>query len=165
MCALIPEIRADVVTAQKQTFGKLGYLVKMVAIAIFRIAKYRVPMARHAFLLLLVCALFVPRVAWGAHEAGHDQLVGPKVEHVHHGDHSHEVSVDLQGDHKPHDESNNGLVHDHLPADVLSAMADIDADEHAESVAAFTERHLIDRRRFGDPSVSPDSLLRPPREA
>ena len=137
----------------------------MVAIAIFRIAKYRMPMARHAFLLLLACALFVPRVAWGAHEAGHDQPVGPEVEHVHHGDHLHQVSADLRADHEAHDERNGGLVHDHLPADVLSAMADFGADEHAESLAAFTERHLIDRRRFGDPTASPDSLLRPPREA
>jgi hypothetical protein len=115
---------------------------------------------------MLICALIVPRVAWGAHEAGHDQPMASMVEHVHHDGHSHQVIVDSDDqDLVQHDDRDGGLVHDHLPADVLSAMADVDAGQVAGKALFFASQHLLDRNRIGHPSAAPDSLLRPPRTA
>lgn len=123
-------------------------------------------MFRLAILSMLICALIVPRVAWGAHEAGHDQPMASMVEHVHHDGHSHEVIVESDDQNLvQHDDRESGFVHDHLPADVLSAMADLDAGHVADGTLFFASQHLLDRHRIGHPSAAPDSLLRPPRAA
>lgn len=123
-------------------------------------------MLRHFTLLMLVCALIVPRLAWGAHEAGHDQSVDSITQHVHHDGHSHEVVVDVENVHLTNgDNGEGGLLHNHLPADVLSVMAGSNAADDTGNAFLFASLHLIDRHRTGQPSVAPDSLLRPPRAA
>lgn len=125
-------------------------------------------MTRVLTFLLLVSALIIPRAAWAAHEAGHDQPMGSAVEHVHHGDHTHDLAMDDHpGDHASPDgpEGESGLVHDHLPVDVLSAFADLDSDRNAMLAPVFASRHALDRRPDDDPATSSASLLRPPRTA
>lgn len=118
---------------------------------------------KRLLLLLFVCALVVPRVAWGAHVSGHETIAAAS-EHAHHGDHSHGIaSADptpaesdkrgAQGDH--------GLVHNHVSADILSAMATREADDRPLRFASA--RPLIDRRSRRLPSADAESLLRPPR--
>lgn len=121
---------------------------------------------RLSILAMLICALIVPRVAWGAHEAGHDQPATAMVEHIHHGDHSHEVVADAEGDGTAHDdEREGGLVHDHLPAEVLSAIADLDNGIGAEAPAIFASIPQPELSGSGSPAAAPNSLLRPPRAA
>jgi len=121
---------------------------------------------RHLALILIICALIVPRVMWGAHEAGHDQPVIAMVEHVHHDGHTHEVAVDDHGDELPGDGDHDGKVaHNHQAADVLSSIASIDGHHTSESQLAFAALHLLDRGRTIAPAAHPDSLLRPPRAA
>jgi hypothetical protein len=115
---------------------------------------------------MLVCALIVPRAAWGAHEAGHEQPVSSTTQHVHHGEHSHEVVVGTaDGQSAHHEDGEKKLVHDHLPADVLSAMAASHDGDDVGNALLYSSRHLIDRHRTGEPYAASDSLLRPPRTA
>lgn len=121
---------------------------------------------RLSILAMLICALIVPRVAWGAHEAGHDQPAAAPIEHVHHGDHSHEVVGDAEEDGTAHDdEQDGGLVHDHLPAEVLSAIANVDNGIGADAPPIFASLPQPDLSGSGSPAAAPDSLLRPPRAA
>ncbi len=122
-------------------------------------------MFRILTLLLLVIALIVPRAAWAAHEAGHDGPLGPAVEHVHHGDHSHDLTMQDHVDDPSSFETpvgDAGLVHDHLPADVLSAIADLDAGKHVTLLPAFVSSHALDKRPDGDPATPSGFLFRPP---
>lgn len=113
---------------------------------------------------MLVCALIVPRVAWGAHEAGHDQPVAAMTKHAHHEGHSHEVFVDVDDKHLTQGgDRDGGLIHDHVTADVLSAMAVSDVGTDTGDAFLYASQHLIDRHRSGEPAATPDSLLRPPR--
>lgn len=123
-------------------------------------------MFRIAALLLLISALIVPRMAWSAHEVGHDYQ--RTVTHAHHGDHTHEVNDHGHDEHKDHsgsDLSDTPLVHDHLAADVLSAMAAIAGTNFAEQPFLWREPGFLERRSSAAPSGDSITLLRPPRTA
>lgn len=115
----------------------------------------------------LLCALIIPRVAWAAHISGDDQSRPASVSHVHHDDHSH-VVVDPE-DGGSHDDDkrddHGGLAHNHLPADVLSAMGEAAVGLHDIRSSYARTMHLLDRRGDRPPTEARDSLLRPPRTA
>ncbi|MEP5576894.1 MAG: hypothetical protein ABJP48_10650 [Erythrobacter sp.] len=125
-------------------------------------------MFRFCAFLLLLSALIVPRVAWGAHEAGHGASIASTEAHVHHDGHTH-----LEASHDNHSDSDEsaadseapGLAHDHLAAEVLSAMADVGHGYVGQS--DIYKRSLLspDRRSADAPGTPTSSLLRPPRAA
>lgn len=117
--------------------------------------------------LALLCALIIPRVAWGAHMSGQDQALPATVSHVHHDDHAHPVAdPDVKGSQEDVEpERHGGLAHNHLPADVLSAMGDVNADPYETAWFYGASLHSLDRRSDRTPAQAPDSLLRPPRTA
>lgn len=118
--------------------------------------------------LTLLCALVIPRVAWGAHVSGHDAPIATAVAHVHHGDHSHALDDSQPVDvaHEPTaSDDREGLAHNHVPADVLSAMADAGNAGEVAPMPFPDASHLLDRRSDGAPAQAPHSLLRPPRTA
>lgn len=147
----------------------LGFSAAMQSdIASAGLGRYPTSMIRYATLLLLVCALLVPRVAWGAHEAGHEQIAGADAVHVHHGDHSHHMDAHNHGHGSADlaiDLDDGKLVHDHVAADVLSAAAHIDDAAKLDGVWHATSIQLLELRSSGAPAAPPSSLLRPPRTA
>jgi hypothetical protein len=119
-----------------------------------------------AFLLLL-CALVVPRVAWSAHLAGHDELASVASVHTHHGDHVHDHGYEDApvADHNSGDDaSGEGLTHEHSPS--LSVVAALLAPETA-SIGGQIAPTLVQTNWTNAPAADsrPDSILRPPRAA
>lgn len=116
---------------------------------------------KRLFLLLFVCALIVPRVAWGAHVSGHESVATSST-HLHPSDLSHEGAggrEDAEGD----SDAGDGLTHNHAPAEVLSLMAGTDVAKQDARVPHSAAVHLLDIRSRGAPSATFGSLLRPPR--
>lgn len=125
------------------------------------------PRVMRMMFLALLCALIIPRVAWGAHMSGHDQSLPASVSHVHHDDHTH-IAADSDEKGSQEDgkmERHGGLAHNHLPADVLSMMGDGNADTYNTGWFYGGSSYSLDRRSERPPAQAPKSLLRPPRTA
>lgn len=127
-------------------------------------------LARLAFVILL-CALFVPRLAMDAHLGGHGALISGEAVHTHHADHLHEAGqgksegrASLVGKLGDADGAERGFTHDHGSA-FGHAFALI-APDHAVADAWVSENatHFPDRIA-AHYSSRLDSLLRPPRAA
>jgi hypothetical protein len=122
-------------------------------------------------LLLLVCALVVPKVAWGAHLAGHEQMAANASVHTHHGNHAHEHAAEEADDQTSADEQatkgvgpDQGLTHDHSPS--LSLAAATLSSDYLRLSSWFARAELRFDRSFESDALSrPESLLRPPRAA
>lgn len=118
-------------------------------------------------LLLLVCALVVPKTAWGAHLAGHEQLSASFSVHMHHADHAHEQMTDEAQD---ADEGSDGaspdqsMVHDHGPSLSLNAALAQTGDLGIEAWVSASNL-TFDRDYAANAHSHPESLLRPPRNA
>ena len=122
--------------------------------------------ARFAF-LLLVCALVVPKAAWGAHLAGHEQMASVSAVHTHHSDHAHEHADDsAAADEHGNDDTSpdEGLTHDHSPS--LSLATAMLTPDDPQLSSWFAPTALRFNRSFAAAALSrPESLLRPPRAA
>lgn len=128
---------------------------------------------RFAFMLLL-CALVVPKVAWGAHLGGHEQLATAGAVHTHHAQHVHEDDGNATADAGPEagvvsDKASSsggekGLTHDHGPSLTLTAGVLL---PQAPELSAWrvADRPIMGRSLPVDALSRPDSLLRPPRAA
>lgn len=112
-------------------------------------------------LLLMVCALVVPKAAWGAHLAGHEQMASASAVHTHHADHAHvhadeQSAADQQGtsDASP----DKGLTHDHGPS--LSLATAMLAPDDPQLSSWFAATDLRFDRSFAAAALSrPESLL------
>ena len=125
-------------------------------------------MFRFFAFVLLFSALIVPRIAWGAHEAGHGAGIASSEAHVHHDCHTHLAAS--HGHHGDADESvaeseAPSLVHDHLAVDILSAMADAGHGYVGQADVYMRLSLSPERRRVEPPRTPTSSLLRPPRTA
>jgi hypothetical protein len=129
---------------------------------------YARPVIRFLSLAMLLCALIVPRAVWAEHVGQHDGVFSSSQDHVHHDDHVHKVAAtDADHDHDAaaDDDSDGetGLVHNHLPADLLSVWGE------PETAPLVTDRLLLPepqgavRSTEGARSDPPNNLLRPPR--
>ncbi len=121
-------------------------------------------MVRLCALLLLVCALIVPRAAWSAHLSGHEVLSSASVVHTHHGDHAHEHSDadTAKSEARGNPGGDADLTHEHSPSFALGSAVVL-PDVASESV---WPRSVDLRGEFdtgGGPLQSPESILRPPR--
>ena len=118
-------------------------------------------------LLLLVCALVVPKAAWGAHLAGHEQMTSASAVHTHHADHAHEHADDSAAadEHGADGTSpDEGLTHDHSPS--LSMATAMLTPDDPQLSSWFAPTDLRFARSFAAAALSrPESLLRPPRAA
>ena len=125
-------------------------------------------LARFAF-IFLICALVVPRAAWGAHLAGHEELTSSSSVHTHHADHAHEhegkVDSGYQNDaDNDSDSAGKGLTHDHSPS--LSLLTALLLPSEMKLSTWFTPLGQRFSLNFGaDERSHPGSLLRPPRAA
>lgn len=117
--------------------------------------------------LILLCTLVVPRAAWSAHEAGHEELSSAIVVHTHHGDHVHErEDADTGVDEAGEDAGDNagGLTHEHSPSIALGAALILPDEIALSTIIPVRSSH--DFARYGGvPLLRPESLLRPPRTA
>lgn len=129
-------------------------------------------MVRVFALVLLVCALVVPRAAWSAHLAGHENLTSQLSVHSHQSDHGHEheeprsdgVDVHAVDETGGGDAHSGGLTHDHSPSLSL-ASAWLMADDAAFETWPAPGRHNPDRTIAPNAHSRPESVLRPPRAA
>jgi hypothetical protein len=122
------------------------------------------------FLILLLCALVVPKAAWGAHLAANDPAIPVTAVHTHHGDHLHEADderVAKAGDQADrangaHDGEGDGLTHDHSPSLGISGALMLPDDQSVPLWFAPAAVRLD--RGFAAAGLSPpQSVLRPPR--
>lgn len=123
-------------------------------------------MARLLFLALL-CSLIVPRAAWGAHLAGHEELSVAGAVHTHPGDHAHEHEVEASAEHDgalDSEDGNDGLTHEHSPAFALGSAVVLPDSVSLTSCSLGAEAQ-VERESVGRHLRHPDSLLRPPRTA
>lgn len=131
---------------------------------------YATPVIRFLSLAMLLCALVGPRAAWAEHVGQHDGVVSSSEDHVHHDDHVHKVAAidDHHGNADAVDEdsdSETGLVHNHLPADLLSVWG------KPETAPLVADRLLLPESQGtalsteGARSDPSNNLLRPPRTA
>jgi hypothetical protein len=118
-------------------------------------------MVRLLFFALL-CSLIVPRAAWGAHLAGHEELSVAGAAHTHHGDHVHEHGVENSADHEAVWDESDALTHEHSPALSLCSAVVL-PDSVILPVWPLSAEAQIDRKSVGEFLRHPDSLLRPPR--
>jgi hypothetical protein len=114
----------------------------------------------------LLCSLVVPRAAWGAHLAGHEELSVAGSVHTHHADHAHEHAKDSTGHNTALDceDGNDGLTHEHSPSFALGS-ADFLSDSLSMLVWPLASEAQVARERNGVHLRHPESLLRPPRTA
>jgi hypothetical protein len=123
-------------------------------------------MTRLLFLALL-CSLVVPRAAWDAHMAGHDELTVAGAVHTHHGDYAHEHEVEdsaepdgvLDGE-----DDTDGLTHEHSSAFALGSAVVLPDSVTLASLPQSAEPQ-VERGSAGRHFRHPESLLRPPRTA
>lgn len=130
-------------------------------------------MLRLLALLTLAFALIVPRAAWATHVSVDDTVRAATAMHVHHDGHSHDVDDSHHDDHDAdggqadHDAApgheHDGVPHNHVAADVLSAMATGGGPGLAVEGFHANAAHGLDTRSRGAPSTARNSLLRPPR--
>jgi len=85
--------------------------------------RLRWPTMKRFALLMLIVALFAPRLAWGAHISDHSPLTSETAVHVHHNDHFHVAAADGHRDHGSQQEGSDdasGPGHHHPPSVVLA---------------------------------------------
>lgn len=124
-------------------------------------------MVRLCALLLLACALIVPRAAWSSHLSGHEELSSATTVHTHHGDHAHEHGDADNGESELTEDPANGagdLTHEHGPSFALGSAVVL-PDVASVSVWPRSVEPRGELDLGGGPLQSPDSLLRPPRTA
>lgn len=130
-------------------------------------------MLRFLALLTLAFGLIVPRAAWATHVSVDDTIRATTAMHVHHGGHSHDID---ESDDSAHDgdvgqtdhgsspgHEHDGVPHNHVAADVLSAMAAGGGSDLAVEDFYAAAAHGLDTRSRGAASKAPEALLRPPR--
>jgi hypothetical protein len=118
-------------------------------------------MLRLLFLALL-CSLIVPRAAWGAHLAGHEELSVAGAAHSHHGDHVHEHGVEKSADREAVWDEDGAPTHEHSPALALCSAVVL-PDSVTLPVWPLSGEVQIERKSVGERLRHPESLLRPPR--
>lgn len=124
-------------------------------------------MSKFLALMLLVCALIVPRTAWDAHLAGHESQPSISAVHTHHADIVHEHSGPETGDRDASvdtDSDEDGLTHEHSPSLALSSamtLPDVGVLPPWRQISVTP----FDREHDAGPQRNPESLLRPPRAA
>jgi hypothetical protein len=121
-------------------------------------------MARLSFIILLF-ALIVPRAAWGAHMAGHEEISTTAVHQHHDVDYHSHGEVDGEISEPLNLNDAGGIAHNHTPADVLSSIDVPDIGGSSGEIRYWPESHAMDLRSHWFPSPAPPSLLRPPRTA
>lgn len=129
---------------------------------------YAKPVIRFLSLAMLLCALVVPRAAWAEHVGQHDGIFSSSEDHVHHDDHVHKVAAsdaDRDRDAAVDDESDSetGLVHNHLPADLLSVWGEPETAPLVADRLLQPEPQVAALSTEGARSDPPNNLLRPPR--
>ncbi|KEO86026.1 hypothetical protein EH30_09255 [Erythrobacter sp. JL475] len=118
-------------------------------------------------LLILVCALVVPKTAWGAHLAGHEQMASASAVHMHHADHAYEDATDeapVAGEGSDGTSPDQNMVHDHGPSSSLNAALAQTGDIGIGAWVSATNL-TFDRDYAANAHSHPESLLRPPRNA
>ena len=137
------------------------------SIASSALGRYHTEMVRLCALLLLACALIVPRAAWSAHLSGHEELSSASVVHTHHGDHAHEHgeanTAKGEAPGEPATDTRD-LTHEHSPSFALGSAVVL-PDVASLSVCLRSVDLHGELDPGGGPLQSPDSLLRPPRTA
>ena len=124
-------------------------------------------MFRACALLLMICALLMPRMAWGAHMAGHDDLLTASAAHTHHDGHSHETASDheLAGAALADPDTGDGFTHDHQAAQALVTAVVLPDAVDAPGFRPQDGAARYARLPSHAPPTHADSLLRPPRLA
>jgi hypothetical protein len=121
-------------------------------------------------LLMLVLALFAPRIAWAVHLDDHEPLRVETAAHGHHAGHSHDapsadaISSVASQDRNEGDGDTDSSTHQHPPSILLAFTALLPSD--AQVVAAGFELELVpDFPRSGIRIARFDLPDRPPRTA
>lgn len=115
-------------------------------------------------LLLLILALFAPRVAWAVHVSDHEPLSAASAESMHHHGHSHDSAMHGEAADEDQPDGDKGFVHHHPPTVLMGFTGLLPADTMLD--AAPIERPLVQGAvRDGIRLPSRGLPDRPPRTA